>query len=47
MDQRKSYNLENPEHVRYLLDTITDDMAINSDAEGDEDADDDISPNIR
>ncbi|KAK9692452.1 hypothetical protein QE152_g35159 [Popillia japonica] len=37
----KNVDLENPEHVQYLLDTITDyDMAINSDIKGEEDADD-------
>lgn len=43
MEKRQFYYLENPEHVQYLLITITDDMAIDSDAEGDEDADDNFA----
>ncbi|KAK4887898.1 hypothetical protein RN001_004169 [Aquatica leii] len=39
MYSKKIYNLNDPKDVEYLLSTVTDDMAMNSDAEGSEDAD--------
>ncbi|XP_050300027.1 piggyBac transposable element-derived protein 4-like [Anthonomus grandis grandis] len=39
MDKKNKFNLENPNDVEYLLSVIDDDMAINSEAEGDSDAD--------
>ncbi|KAB0805174.1 hypothetical protein PPYR_02144 [Photinus pyralis] len=42
MDTKKFYNLSNPRDVEFLLSTINDDMAVDSDVGGDDDADDNI-----
>ncbi|KAK9717086.1 Transposase IS4 [Popillia japonica] len=43
MDKKTHFNLENAKDVEYLLNYINDDMAEDSEAEGDEDAEDNLT----
>lgn len=42
MDKKRIFDLENPDDVAYLISYVNDDMAVNSEAEGDSDADDNV-----